>query len=113
MKEKSRAECVRKAVTALSFSTMMFLVASPAISDDKLAIGKDIYEQVCRMCHDSGMAGAPRLGRHDEWSERKDKPLDELVQNTIGGLGNMPPQARFGEDETRAAVAYMLNEVDQ
>ncbi|MCK8517357.1 c-type cytochrome [Methylonatrum kenyense] len=107
---------IRGKVLAVSASAVSILVLSiPAVSqamdEDDLAVGKQTYEQACMMCHASGMAGAPRVDRPDEWENRLGDSIDPLVQNTIGGLGNMPPQGGPDEEEVRLAVKYMLHEL--
>lgn len=59
--------------------------AAPAAFD-----AEQTYQQSCAMCHNSGMAGAPKLG-DDEWNRRvADKGLETIVQNAINGINAMP-----------------------
>lgn len=75
--------------------------------------GSAVYEASCAACHNSGAAGAPRLGSSN-WADRLDeKGLDALVQNTIDGLNAMPPRGGCGDcsdDEIADAVDYILDE---
>ena len=75
--------------------------------------GSAVYEASCAACHNSGAAGAPRLGSSD-WADRLDeKGLDALVQNTIDGLNAMPPRggcSDCSDDEIAAAVDHILDE---
>lgn len=49
------------------------------------------YAQSCAACHNSGAAGAPRMGNAGDWEERlAEKGLDGLIQSTITGIGVMP-----------------------
>jgi len=69
----------------------------------------------CAACHDSGAAGAPRLGNTDEWADRLEKGMDELYANSINGIGAMPPKggnASLSDDEVNAIVDYMVAEVE-
>ncbi len=80
-------------------------------------IGKVAYGKICFACHDAGVAGAPKLGDTDGWSDRLDKGTEMLVSNAITGftgeVSMMPPKggmASLSDDEVRAAVLYMLAE---
>ncbi len=51
------------------------------------------YTQSCAMCHDTGMAGAPKLGDADVWASRiQDKGMETIIQNAITGINAMPPR---------------------
>lgn len=51
------------------------------------------YQQNCSVCHNSGMAGAPKLDDAEEWNKRaEEKGLAQLVQNAITGINAMPPR---------------------
>lgn len=101
-------------VIALAASFIFYIGApSAAASEDEIEIGKEVYQQACSMCHNSGMVGSPRLDRPSEWDERITKSIDELVENTRNGLGNMPPQERFDEQKIRATIKYILKVVEK
>jgi len=72
------------------------------------------YVQSCSACHNSGAAGAPRLGNADDWSARAEKGLETLYENTINGYNNiMPPKGMCftcSDDELKAVVDYILAE---
>lgn len=75
--------------------------------------GAEVYAASCAACHNSGAAGAPRLGA-GAWATRLDeKGLDTLVANTISGLGAMPPRggcSGCSDEEIAAAVDHILDE---
>lgn len=75
--------------------------------------GSEVYTASCAACHNSGAAGAPRLGSGN-WEQRlNDKGLDTLVQHTIDGYNAMPPRGACGDcsdEEIAAAVDYILDE---
>ncbi len=72
------------------------------------------YTQSCAACHNSGAAGAPRLGNSDDWSARMDKGFDTLVEHTIEGFNNiMPPRGMCfdcTDEELAEVVQYILDE---
>ena len=75
------------------------------------ADGKKIYDTTCGVCHNSGVAGAPKLGDKAGWSERVAAGMDTLVAHSINGIRAMPPRggnAKLSDAEVRAAVEYMV-----
>ncbi|MBZ5487464.1 cytochrome c5 family protein [Halomonas aquamarina] len=78
--------------------------------------GEALYARAsCGACHQAGIAGAPATGDHDAWAARLAKGTDALYTSAIKGLGAMPPKGgrfNFSDDEIRAAVDYMISEVE-
>ncbi|SHM23781.1 c-type cytochrome [Vreelandella subglaciescola] len=91
--------------------------AAPAASssdDGGGADGEGIYGQVCSVCHDSGVAGAPVRGDEDQWAARVDKGFDTLLDHAINGFNGMPAKGGnpgLSDDDMHAAVAYMVEPV--
>jgi len=72
--------------------------------------GRDVYAQVCRACHGTGVSGSPRLDDVDAWRERRARGRASLYASVIAGKGAMPPRAGradLRDEEVRAAVDYM------
>jgi len=68
--------------------------------------GSSIYQKSCSSCHDSGIMGAPKLGH-----ERYSADIEELVTNSINGIGRMPARGgnrNLSDEDVRAAVEYMV-----
>lgn len=86
--------------------------ASTANDDVKVAAinAEKLYRAGCMACHISGAARAPRLGVASDWSQRLKKGRETLIQNTINGIGAMPPRGGFGysDEEITAIVDYMI-----
>lgn len=72
-----------------------------------------LYQQSCAMCHESGLAGAPKHGVKADWEPRLAQGVDTLVQHVISGKGAMPPRGgSAGSDaDIHATVEYMLEAV--
>lgn len=91
-------------------------VAKPAVvATSGPRDGATIYTQKCAMCHDAGIAGAPKTGDVAAWADRTTKGEDTLFANAINGFqgsaGVMPAKggcADCSDDEIKAAVTHML-----
>ena len=75
--------------------------------------GQEVYQASCAACHNSGAAGAPRLGA-GEWATRLDeKGMDTLVTHTIDGYNAMPPRggcSDCSDDEIADAVQHIIDD---
>lgn len=87
--------------------------ASDAAADN--VDGAAVYAQACKLCHDAGIAGAPKTGDKAAWKERITQGRDVLVEHAINGFqgkaGMMPPkggQAQLTDDEVAAAVDHIV-----
>ena len=89
------------------------VVAAPSPSRD----GQQVYQAGCFVCHDAGVAGAPKLGDKGQWAKRIAKGLDTLYAGAVSGMpaspGGMPMPAKGGnpalsDAEVKAAVDYMV-----
>ncbi len=75
------------------------------------ADGQATYESVCKMCHDTGMAGAPKTGDKAAWADRIAQGTDVLNDHAIKGFKGMPPKGArpsLSDEEVIAATAYMV-----
>ena len=80
--------------------------------------GEQVYGQVCKTCHDAGLAGAPKAGDKAAWTTRIAQGEKTLVQHAIAGFqgkaGVMPPKGgntELTDDEVQRAVVYLANQV--
>ncbi len=92
-------------------TTLMAIPLSVALAD-----GKATFDKTCKMCHATGLAGAPKLGDKAAWAPRSKKGIDTLVQHAIKGFkgskGMMPPKGGnpgLSDADVKAAVQYMLD----
>ncbi len=74
--------------------------------------GKEVYTAVCAACHDTGAAGAPKVGDKAAWEPRIATGLDSLMSTAINGKGAMPARGgqNVGDEELKAAIRYMATE---
>ena len=85
-------------------------VASAA-SDNASKTPEQLYQGACLACHNTGAAGAPKLGDAAAWSERLGKGVDALVAAAIGGIGAMPARggSQYDDEQIRVVVEYILD----
>ena len=75
--------------------------------------GEEVYAAACGACHDSGAAGAPRMGKTGEWSARFDKGAETLYKHAINGYNAMPAKGGCtdcSDEEVENAVDYIMAE---
>lgn len=87
--------------------------SGPAIAADGEAIYYSDSMPLCMACHDTGAAGAPRVGEPGDWDDRLGKGVDGLAESVLQGMGTMPAyNASLSEAEAHAAVEYMIGTLD-
>ena len=77
------------------------------------ALGKEIYQQHCAVCHAKSHQGAPKVGDKKAWQPYLAKNFDELISVTLKGNAKMPPKGgckHCSSSEVIAAIKYMANE---
>lgn len=83
-----------------------------------LAVPKDgpaLYDAVCKTCHATGLAGAPKFGDHAAWAPRiaEGKPTlyDHAIHGYHGKSGVMPPKggrSDLSDDLIKQGVDYLV-----
>ncbi|MFC1747294.1 c-type cytochrome [Pseudomonadota bacterium] len=94
--------------TAVPFVGAVALIVSMPASAD----GEKTYKKACKMCHGSGMMGAPKTGDAAAWADRVAKGKDALYASAINGIGKMKPKGgkkSLSDDDVKAAVDYMVD----
>src|SRR5258707_3884295 len=78
--------------------------------------GEQVFQAVCKTCHESGLAGAPKFGDKAAWAAPIKSGLPTLLQHAINGLqpnGKVIPPKGGNPDltdtEVARAVVYMAN----
>ncbi|HSS70457.1 MAG TPA: c-type cytochrome [Casimicrobiaceae bacterium] len=76
--------------------------------------GEQVYQTVCKTCHEAGLAGAPKFGDKAAWAPRIKSGADALFASAIKGKNAMPPKGgntNLADVEVQRAVVYMANRV--
>jgi cytochrome c5 len=87
--------------------------AAVAVASDGPRSGEEVYKASCGLCHDSGVAGAPKYGDAAGWADRLAKGTDALYASGINGVPGTGMMAKGGcmnctDEEINAAVDHML-----
>lgn len=86
---------------------------APAAADG--GKGADIFKKTCAMCHQTGVAGAPKLGDKADWGPRIAQGKETLYKHAIEGFngskGAMPAKGgnpSLKDDEMKTIVDFMV-----
>ena len=75
--------------------------------------GEQIYQSVCKTCHEAGLVGAPKMGDKSAWAPRIKKGIDALYASALKGTDKgMPPKGGnrdLSDIEVQRGVVYMAN----
>jgi cytochrome c5 len=76
-----------------------------------LRAGQEVYKAQCAVCHDAGVAGAPKFGDAGAWAPRIATGYEALLNSALKGKGAMGAQGggEFSDLEIGRAVVYMAN----
>ncbi len=94
----------------LSLTTLFIASSAVAIADGE---GKKTYDEACGVCHNAGVANAPKLGDKAAWAPRITTGIDAIYKVAIEGRGAMPAKggrADISDDAVKAAVDYMIEQ---
>jgi len=75
--------------------------------------GEEVVKGTCAACHQTGVAGAPKIGDKAAWAPRIKEGLNQLVSDAIKGIRGMPPKggnSSLSDDEVARAVVFMANQ---
>ena len=74
--------------------------------------GEQVYNGPCKVCHEAGVAGAPKLDDKAAWAPRIATGMDALLKTVQTGKNAMPPKGTCmdcTDAELKAAVEYMTS----
>lgn len=99
-------------VTMITAGMALALAAGPGVaSEQRMADGKAVYETTCKICHESGIAGAPQTREAADWEGRSSLWESVLFEHANKGYLAMPAKggAEDASDyDVEAAAEYML-----
>lgn len=97
-------------------TSLAIAAAAPQLAaQGKPASGKAVYDRQCAICHNSGVAGAPRFGSASDWSPRMARGMNALYASALEGTPRGMPRRggnpELSDAEVRTAVDYLLSRV--
>jgi cytochrome c5 len=74
--------------------------------------GEAVYKAVCQVCHQAGVANAPKTGDRTAWAPLIKEGLPTILKDAIAGVRGMPPRGGnpdLSDTEMARAIVYMAN----
>ena len=74
--------------------------------------GEEVAKGTCSACHQTGAAGAPKIGDNAAWAGLLKQGLGELTKHAVTGVKAMPPRGgnpELSDVEVARAIVYMGN----
>jgi cytochrome c5 len=84
-------------------------------TDPDIAAGEAVFNQTCKVCHASGINGAPIVGNQKMWQARASQGLDALAEHASQGFGLMPAKGgnqALTDEQIKQAVKYFLSRLE-
>jgi len=88
------------------------VVLAEATGPKGMMTGDQVYGQVCKTCHEAGLAGAPKVGDKAAWGKVIAQGEKTAFDHAINGIRAMPPRggnSDLTDDEVKRAVVFMAN----
>lgn len=86
------------------------VVLAEATGPKGMMTGEQVYNTTCKTCHDTGLAGAPKIGDKAVWGKIIAQGDATTFNHAIAGLRAMPPRggnSDLTDDEVKRAVVFM------
>src|SRR5262245_17224095 len=88
------------------------VVLAEATGPKGMLTGEQVYGQVCKTCHEAGLAGAPKVGDKAAWGKVIAQGEKTTYEHAINGFKAMPPRggnSDLTDDEVKRAVVFMAS----
>jgi len=116
--EREKEKARKASISGESASHEAESATKPAALSVMAQAGEKTYDNACKVCHGSGIAGSPKFGDNDAWSARIEQGLSVMVDHAIkgfaGATGIMPPKGGrvdLSDTQVEEAVSYMVESV--
>lgn len=89
-------------------------VATTATEEKKVSGPAKIFQDNCKMCHQTGLAGAPKFGNKADWAPRIAEGIDVMVDKAFNGFKGMPPKGNClscSREDIKATIEYMISAI--
>ncbi len=97
---------------SILYSILILVFSQATFAAEKTASGASIYKEVCAVCHNAGVANAPKLGDQNAWKKLIGEGQVIITAHGYVGVRAMP--ARGGKESLSVeqfaeALNYMVN----
>ena len=75
--------------------------------------GEQVFAQVCKACHETGVAGSPKVGDKAAWGKVIAQGQSTATEHALKGIRGMPPKGGnpdLADTEVARAVVFMANQ---
>lgn len=100
---------MKKIIQIAMIGTTLLIVNSAVQAFDA---GVSVYNSKCIICHQTGVAGAPKIGDKAAWAPRIATGMDAMLANVIKGKNAMPPKGtcnECSESDLVSAIEFMIS----
>ncbi len=87
--------------------------AQPAAAAKGGKSGEEVVQSTCAACHQTGAAGAPKIGDKAAWGPRIARGEKALLDSALHGKGAMPAKGgnpQLSDTEVERALVYMADQ---
>lgn len=97
----------------VTFAAIGFFISLASV---EAAESDSLYKASCALCHDAGIAGAPKLGDASEWKARIAQGREILYKSALEGKTGTAMIAKGGnaklnDDDVKKIVDFMVDQV--
>lgn len=99
-------------LTGLAAAALFSLAATTNATMPGNRSGQEVVDEICSVCHASGIDGAPKIGNAKDWGPRTRRGLSGLSKSALDGVRKMPPHGgrlSLNDLEIERAITYMVN----
>ena len=97
---------------SILYVIFMLAFSQATFAAEKTASGASIYKEVCGVCHNVGVANAPKLGDQNTWKKLIGEGQVIITAHGYVGVRAMPPKGgneSLSVEQFAEALNYMVN----
>jgi len=99
-------------IQPILYSILILAFSQSIFAAVKTASGESIYKEVCAVCHNAGVANAPKIGDQNAWKKLIGEGQVIITAHGYVGVRAMPPkggQDSLSVEQFAEALNYMVN----
>jgi cytochrome c5 len=99
-------------IQSILYSILILVFSQTIFAAEKTASGESIYKEVCAVCHNAGVANAPKIGDQNGWKKLIGEGQVIIMAHGYVGIRAMPPKGgkeSLSVEQFAEALNYMVN----